>query len=104
MRLGGFLVSPVEISAHLERHPSVRSCQVVAAQSPDGYKPVAFVIPAQGASIDEAELSAHCARSLAKYKIPVRYIPLDEFPATDAPNGKKVQRGKLRERAERILQ
>ena len=104
MRLGGFLVSPVEISAHLERHPSVRSCQVVAAQSPDGYKPVAFVIPAQGASIDEAELSAHCARSLAKYKIPVRYIPLDEFPVTDAPNGKKVQRGKLRERAERILQ
>jgi fatty-acyl-CoA synthase len=103
LRLGGFLVSPVEISAHLETHPAVQECQVVAAHGRDGYKPVAFVIPAQGVRIHEPELMAHCSQHLAKYKVPVRYVALDEFPVTDGPNGKKVQRTVLRGMAEQAL-
>lgn len=103
MRLGGFLVSPVEIATHIEMHPTVESCQVVEALSNDGYKPVAFVVAAAGREIRETELSAHCSRSLAKYKVPVRFIALDDFPFTDGPNGKKVQRGELRKMAEQAL-
>lgn len=104
MRLGGFLVSPVEIATHIETHPTVQSCQVVEAQSSDGYRPVAFVVAAAGSEIQETELSAHCSRSLAKYKVPVRFIALDDFPFADGPNGKKVQRSELRKMAERALQ
>ena len=76
---------------------------MVAAHGRDGYKPVAFVIPAQGVRIHEPELMAHCSQHLAKYKVPVRYVALDEFPVTDGPNGKKVQRTVLRGMAEQAL-
>ena len=76
---------------------------VVTRRADDGYKPVAFVIPAQGVRIHEPELMAHCSQHLAKYKVPVRYVALDEFPVTDGPNGRKVQRTVLRGMAEQAL-
>lgn len=103
LRLSSFLVSPVEIAEHIERHPAVTECQVVGAHGPAGYRPVAFLLPAAGAEIDEAALAAHCLRALAKYKVPARFVCLDEFPTTDGPNGRKVQRAALRQMAEEVL-
>lgn len=103
LRLSGFLVSPAEIAQHVEEHPSVAECQVVGAHSPDGFRPVAFVVLREGAALDEAALTEHCARSLAKFKVPVRFVPLVEFPATDGPNGRKVQRNVLRAMAQDLL-
>jgi fatty-acyl-CoA synthase len=40
---------------------------------------------------------------LANYKVPLRVFAIDEFPVTPSPNGLKIQRNKLRERAERLL-
>jgi fatty-acyl-CoA synthase len=100
MRLGGFLVAPAEIEAHLQAHPSVAEVQVVAAKTPQGPRAVAFVIAAEGARPDEADLQAHCEGQLAKFKIPARIFVVEEFPMTPGPNGFKVQKAKLRNMAE----
>ena len=99
MRLGGFLVAPTEVESVLIELPSVEAAQVVAVSLPDGTRPVAYVIAAPGASVDEAEAIAHCQSSLAKFKSPVRVVTIDEFPVTDGPNGVKIQRAELRRMA-----
>ncbi len=100
LRLGGFLVSPAEIEAEIQAHASVDNVQVVTA----GNRAVAFVILAGGAVLDEAAVRAHCARRLAKYKVPARIIALDAFPTTDSANGVKIQRARLRDMAGEVFQ
>lgn len=104
LRLGGFLASPAEIEAHVERAPGVANCQVVGVDSERGTRAVAFVIQRAGQPFDEAALRAHCVRGLAKFKVPVRFIALDAFPMTRSPNGEKIQRVKLRAMAAAELQ
>jgi fatty-acyl-CoA synthase len=102
LRLGGYLVAPEEIANYLEAHPSVAGAQVVGVEGIGGgrgTKAVGFVIPAPGAAISEAELQAHCAAGLAKFKVPARVFAVEAFPVTESANGVKVQRGKLRELA-----
>jgi len=103
LRLGGFLVAPAEIEAEVQSHQTVESVQVVGAGSAAGNKAVAFVIPAEGCTVDEVEIQGHCAQQLARFKVPVRIIPVDAFPVAESANGIKVQRGKLRSMAEEIL-
>jgi fatty-acyl-CoA synthase len=104
MRLGGFLVSPEEIEAVIQKQPDVAGVQVVAAACGDGDPvPVAFVKPADGAAFDEAVLLARCRERLARFKIPQRIVVVEAFPIANGPNGPKVQRVRLREMAEAIL-
>ncbi len=71
MRLGGFLVSPEEIEAVIQAEPGVASVQVVAAANGGADPvPVAFVLPADGAVLDESALRARCHRQLARFKVP----------------------------------
>jgi len=93
LRLGGFLVAPEEIESFLLMQPGIRAAQVVAHEG----RAVAFVIA--GAGHDEAATLAACAARLARFKVPQRIVVLDAFPTTDGPNGRKVQRAKLREMA-----
>jgi fatty-acyl-CoA synthase len=93
LRLGGFLVAPEEIESFLLAQPGIRAAQVVAHEG----RAVAFVIP--GAGYEEAAVMAACAARLARFKLPQRIVALAEFPTTDGPNGRKVQRAKLREMA-----
>lgn len=97
LRLSGFLVNPLEIEAVLDSHPAVRASQVVGIDGPRGVRPVAFVIPEAGHAFDEAGLIAHCARRIAKFKVPERALPIDAFPVTPSANGNKIQKAKLRE-------
>ena len=99
LRLGGFLVAPEEISAFVETHPMVRGCQVVGVATESGPGAVAFVIPAPGAEFAEEDLRAHCRAGMAGFKVPGRFLAIDEFPTTDGPNGVKIQRAKLRKMA-----
>lgn len=99
MRLGGFLVAPAEIEACLQSHPTIAQAQVVAVPTGGGPRAVAFVIVAPGAACDEADVQAHCARRLARYKVPARIVPVAAFPVTKSANGEKVQRAKLRDMA-----
>ena len=103
LRLGGFLVSPAEIEAVVQEDASVESCQVVGARTSDAVRPVAFVLARPGMSVDEAAVIRHVAGRLAKYKVPVRIVTVQEFPTTASANGTKVQKTKLRDMAESLL-
>jgi fatty-acyl-CoA synthase len=103
LRLGGFLVSPVEIEDVLTQHPSVTAAQVVGARTSAGLKAVAFVILAEGASLDERALVSHCAARMAKFKVPARVQAIDAFPVTPGANATKIQKHKLREIAAAVL-
>jgi len=100
LRLGGYLVAPSEIEAHIRRHPAVEGCQVVVVAAAGGLQPVAFVTLRGGVAFDEAGLRGFCGDGLARYKVPVRIFALDAFPTTASANGTKVQRARLREMAQ----
>lgn len=103
MRLGGFLVAPAEVEGAIMRLDAIDQAQVVAVGREQGARPVAFVILAHGAELDEQAVIDHCAETLARFKCPVRVVALDEFPVTDGPNGVKIQRTKLREMGATLL-
>ena len=103
LRLAGFLVNPLEIEAVLDAHPSVEASQVVGIDGPRGTRPVAFVIPRNGAAINAPSIIAHCAQRIAKFKVPDAILPIDAFPFTPSANGNKVQKAKLREMAHATL-
>ncbi len=103
LRLSGFLVNPLEIETHIQKVPGIEACTAIALPRPEGVRSLAFVILKQGASLDEQAVIAHCRQALANYKVPLRVFAIDDFPKTPSPNGFKIQRNKLRERAEQLL-
>ena len=99
LRLGGFLVNPAEIEEFVARHPGIAGCQVVGVEHGGRTRPFAFVTLDRGAALDQAALGAHCARGMARFKVPVAFRALEAFPVTWSPNGTKIQRARLREKA-----
>jgi fatty-acyl-CoA synthase len=98
MRVRGYLVDPLEIEEQLERHAAVELAQVVGVTAPgEGEVPVAFVKLRPGESASAEQLARYCEERLASYKVPglVRFV--EEFPFVDGPNGRKIQKLKLRE-------
>ncbi|MBT8457804.1 MAG: long-chain fatty acid--CoA ligase, partial [Alphaproteobacteria bacterium] len=59
---------------------------------------VAFVVPAAGATLDEAALDAHCRENIARFKRPKLYLAIDELPKN---NYGKVLKTDLRQRLEK---
>ena len=100
LRLGGFLVNPREIEEFVQGLPGVAGAQVVGIDQGGRSLPFAFVIGEQGAEIREEDLLAACRAALARYKVPVRALIVDNFPTTVGANGVKIQRGRLREIAQ----
>ncbi|HEY7559773.1 MAG TPA: AMP-binding protein [Candidatus Binatia bacterium] len=101
LRLGGFLVNPLEIEETVLEIESLSACQVVEAQRDGRTRPVAFVVPAAGARTDEPTVIAHCRERLASFKVPARVIIIDSLPTVEGPNGVKVSRDELRRIAQR---
>jgi malonyl-CoA/methylmalonyl-CoA synthetase len=78
---GGFNIYPREIEEFLLEQPSVREVAVVAAQDPRrGEVPIAYVVLAADAKVDA--LTELCAKSLASFKVPRAFIPVDSLPRT----------------------
>ena len=97
LRIGGFLVSPAEIENVVQEAGGIDACQVVAVPRPEGWRPVAFVIPEAGSEVDESRLSSHVRARLAPYKVPVRFLAIDAFPVTASANGTKIRKDVLRQ-------
>lgn len=102
-RLSGFMVSPAEIEEVLQSHPDVDAAQVVSAVTPAGLKAVAFVIPSANARFDEAALLGHCSARMARFKVPVLIAALEGFPTTASANGRRIQKARLREQAQLLV-
>ncbi|MGE3620572.1 MAG: class I adenylate-forming enzyme family protein [Acidimicrobiia bacterium] len=93
---GGFNIAPVEVERMLMAHPEVAEAIVVGL--PDerlGEIPVAYVVPATGASPDRAALAAYARERLGPVKAPAR---IDFVAGEDLPRGPlgKVRKPDLR--------
>jgi acyl-CoA synthetase (AMP-forming)/AMP-acid ligase II len=90
IKRGGYSVYAVEVEQDLEEHPAVVEAAVVAVPDDrDGEVPVAAVRLAPGASLASADLGAWAAERMARYKVPVRFVAVDDFPRTGTD---KIQR------------
>ncbi len=95
---GGVNVYPAEIEAALLLHPGVQDTAVVGVEDPEwGEKGVAFVVPRSDPPPSPADLAAHLADRLARYKVPKAWLYADELPRTAYG---KVVKGELVERWE----
>jgi amino acid adenylation domain-containing protein len=91
VKLRGFRIELEEIEAVLAAHPDVAgAAAVVYERSPGDQRLVAYVVPADGCSVDVEELRRLCKTRLAPYMVPSTFVQLDAFPTT--PNRKLDRR------------
>ena len=77
---GGGNVYPAEIERVLHELPDVEACAVVGVPDERLGERVAVAVQLRdGATIGEDELRAHCLANLAKYKVPERWLFVDDF-------------------------
>ncbi len=97
INVGGFNVYPAEVERVLADHPSVLQAQVVGVGDPvHGELPIAFLRLKADAVMDAAALTGFCAERLSTYKVPRRFLAIDQFPLNGAG---KVEKYRLREMA-----
>jgi acyl-CoA synthetase (AMP-forming)/AMP-acid ligase II len=78
---GGENVYGPEVERVLVEHPAVADCAVIGVPDPVwGESVLAFVQPATGAAVDEAELISFCREHLAGYKCPRSVRPIEALP------------------------
>ncbi len=90
MNAGGFRVGPAEVEAALLAHPGVAEAAAVEVRSREGVSVIAAFYVAMGEPVPEAELAAHCAKRLARYKCPRMFRAVRSLPR--GPNGKLLRR------------
>lgn len=94
---GGYRVSPMEIEAAINEHPSVEESAAVSAESEAGKSYVQAFVVLKAGELANQEKAAAILQSLearlAKYKIPRQIVFLRELPKTS--NG-KLQRQRLK--------
>jgi fatty-acyl-CoA synthase len=103
LRLAGFLVNPSEIEQVIESLPGISACQVVAANQGDKTVTVAFVTLTESATANPHDWYSACKRRLAGFKVPAHFEVLESFPTVESANSVKIQKHRLREMAQDIL-
>lgn len=79
MNAGGYRVSPIEVENALSEHPAIHEAAAVAVKiKRDVCIIAAFYVSAD--VIDDGELSAFCAQTLAGYKCPRLFVRVDTLP------------------------
>ncbi|MEH7112197.1 long-chain fatty acid--CoA ligase [Neobacillus niacini] len=92
---GGENVYPLEIEHWLAAHPEVDEVAVIGL--PDdkwGEIVAAFIVQKHPHSFDQKDLRAYCEKKLGRYKIPKKFIQVDELPKTHVG---KIDKKKLKE-------
>ncbi|HVN51435.1 MAG TPA: citryl-CoA lyase [Acidimicrobiales bacterium] len=81
IRRRGENLSPAEVEAALEGHPTVAEAAVIAVPSELSEDDVkAFLLPAPGAMVDVAAVREFAAARLAAFKVPRYFEVVDELP------------------------
>lgn len=94
MIVGGENVFPKEIENVIAAFPGVAEVAVVGAKDDvRGEVPVAFVIPQEGATLDEVKIRDFCRGQLAGYKVPREVRIAANLPR--GPTGKILKRALL---------
>jgi fatty-acyl-CoA synthase len=88
---GGENVFPREIEELLSAHEQIADAAVIGVPDPDfGARLRAYIVRADGASIDAEAVKDYVKANLARYKVPREITFLDELPRN--PAGKVVKR------------
>jgi acyl-CoA synthetase (AMP-forming)/AMP-acid ligase II len=90
---GGYSVYALEVEQTLEHHPHVLEAAVVGL--PDeklGEIPAAAVRLVTGATLESTDLEAWARERLSDYKVPKRFVAVEELPRTGT---EKVQKSEL---------
>nr|WP_241258849.1 amino acid adenylation domain-containing protein [Rhodococcus aetherivorans] len=92
VKVRGLRIELGEIDAATAEHPSVAFATTTAHRRDGaaGAQLVAYVLPAEGAEVDAAELKEFVARVLPSHMVPSAFVVLDEIPLT--PVGKLDRR------------
>ncbi|GMA20931.1 AMP-binding protein [Arsenicicoccus piscis] len=77
---GGFNVSPVEVEEVLRRHPRIRDLAVVGVPAAGSGEEVVAAVVAEGDLPPGPELRSWAKQHLAAYKVPRRFVEVDELP------------------------
>jgi len=89
---GGENVAPAEVEAVLESHAAVLEAAVLGREDPHwGEAVTAIVVARVGERLDAEALRAHCAGSLAPYKVPKHFVLASE-PLPRTRSGKLLRR------------
>lgn len=87
VKIRGYRVELGEIQAILSEHEKVREALIVAREGVGGSKRlIAYLIPAEGKDLNEADLRRYLNCRLPEYMVPTHYFFLEELPLN--PNGK----------------
>ncbi len=82
IKTGGDKVSAIEIEEVLRAHPAIQECAVVGVKDQEwGERVCAAVIPQPGHSLSLGSLRKWAKNRLAKPKVPVQLLLLDELPS-----------------------
>ncbi|MHC9296962.1 long-chain-fatty-acid--CoA ligase FadD2 [Mycobacterium sp. LTG2003] len=88
---GGENVFPAEVEDLISGHPEVIEATALGVEDKEwGHRLRAFVVKAEGASVDEDAIKLYVKEHLARYKVPREVIFLDELPRN--PTGKILKR------------
>lgn len=92
---GGENISSVEVEGILLTHPAVQEVAVVGVPHAKwGEAPHAFVVPANGMNLDEAELKEFARSKMAHFKVPAAFTIVPALPKTATG---KIQKYVLRQ-------
>lgn len=101
LRLGGFLVSPSEIESVVLELDGITEAVAVAVARPGGVR--AAVVVMADHEPDEEAIIAHCGERLARFKVPIGIVRVDEIPTTPSANGNKIRVTELRDLVDAAL-
>lgn len=95
VKSGGEWISSVALENALMAHPSLLEAAVFAGRHEKwGERPIAAIVLREGREVTDEELTAHLAKSFAKYWLPDAYVRLPIIPRTSTG---KFLKTKLRE-------
>ncbi|HUR49732.1 MAG TPA: AMP-binding protein [Acidimicrobiales bacterium] len=88
--VSGFNVFPTEVEEVLKAHPSVLDAAVIGCPDPRTGERVKAYVVVGDSEVGPVDLTAHCARQLARYKCPAEIEVVDELP--HASSGKLLRK------------
>lgn len=80
IKSGGYKISALEIEEVLREHPSIADCAVVGVPDEEWGERVSAALVFAGEEISPAALREWCRERLAPYKIPTRFLAVEDLP------------------------